>query len=390
MSNSPTPTSPIPSPPWVVLLVDDQQMVAERITFMLSRQPELRIVYCSDGKAALAMARTSEPSVILQDLVMPEVDGLAVVRELRADAATRNIPIIVLSGKDDAQTKCDSFAAGANDYVVKLPDKLELAARVLYHARAYQNQLQRDDAFRQLEQAREAADRLLLNILPAPIAERLKRGETNIADTFPEATILFAELHDFSRLTAGMQPTEVVALLNQFYSRFDQLIQRRGLAKIKTVGNAYMVASGLPEARADHAQAAAEVALEMQREIAECEGRSGEAFTLRIGFHSGPVVAGVIGTTKFSYDLWGDTVELAWELTTVGAPGSIQVDETTYERLRTTHLFEDRGEFYVHGKGAVRTFFLKGRQVPEDAAVEKAATRWTGRSRRAPRLPAGV
>ncbi|GDY20436.1 hypothetical protein LBMAG56_17810 [Verrucomicrobiota bacterium] len=377
-----------PGSQWVVLLVDDQQMVAERITFMLSRQPELKVVYCRDGKAAPDMARASRPSVILQDLVMPDVDGLTVVRELRADAATRNIPIIVLSGKDDAQTKSDSFAAGANDYVVKLPDKLELAARVLYHARAYQNQLQRDEAYRQLEQAREAADRLLLNILPAPIAERLKRGETNIADTFPEATILFAELHDFGRLTAGMQPTEVVALLNQFYSQFDQLIQRRGLAKIKTVGNAYMVASGLPEARADHAQAAAEVALEMQRVTAECEGCGGEAFTLRIGFHSGPVVAGVIGTTKFSYDLWGDTVEVALELTTHGAPGSIQVEETTYERLRETHLFEDRGEFYVLGKGVIRTFFLKGRRVPEDAQTPRTGT--AGRSRRGPHLPVGM
>ena len=385
MSNLQATAGAAANTPWVVLLVDDQELVAERITFMLSRQAELKVVYCRDGRAAVEMARASRPSVVLQDLVMPEVDGLAVVRALRADAGLRNVPIIVLSGKDDAQTKSDSFAAGANDYVVKLPDKLELAARVLYHARAYQNQLQRDEVFRQLEQAREAADRLLLNILPAPVAERLKRGETNIADTFPEATILFAELHDFSRLTAGMQPTEVVALLNQFYSRFDELIQRRGLTKIRTVGHAYMVASGLPAARADHAQAAADVALEMQRAIVEWDGRAGEAFTLRIGMHSGPVVAGVIGTTKFSYDLWGDAVEVAWELTGFGAPGSIQVEEATHERLRETHLFEDRGEFYVQGKGAIRTFFLKGRRVPEEAPTPG---KWRGR--RAPHLPRGV
>ena len=203
----------------------------------------------------------------------------------------------------------------------------------------------------------------MLNILPAPVAERLKAGECLIADCFPEATILFADLHDFSRLTEGMAAADVVKRLNEIFSRFDALMQKLGLEKIKTIGDAYMVAAGVPVPRADHAEAIAEAALALQQEIVRHEAPNGETFSLRIGINTGPVVAGVIGTTKFSYDLWGETVNTAWQMEAFGAPGCIQVNETTYARLRDKYIFEDRGEFYVKGKGEVKTYFLKGRKI---------------------------
>ena len=210
--------------------------------------------------------------------------------------------------------------------------------------------------------ARAAAERLLLNILPRPVAERLQAGTCVIADCFPDATILFADLHDFSRLTSSMAPADVVQLLNKIFSRFDALAQQHGVEKIKTIGDAYMVAAGVPVPRADHAEAMADLALAMQQEIVRFEAPNGETFSLRIGLSSGAVVAGVIGTAKFNYDLWGETVGTAWEMAAHGAPGCIQVAEATCARLRHTYLFEERGEFYVKGRGEVRTYFLRGRK----------------------------
>lgn len=212
--------------------------------------------------------------------------------------------------------------------------------------------------------ARAAEKELLLCILPKPIAERLRTSPGIIADSFSEATILFAHLHDFDRLTAGMPPVDMVRLLNEVFSRFDALMHPRGLEKIKTMGDAYMAAAGVPVPRADHAEAMADLALAMQQEVVRFEAPGGETFSLRIGLDSGPVIAGVIGTTKFSYDLWGATVGTAWEMAAYGAPGCIQVVESTYERLREKYLFEERGEFYLKGRGDVRTYFLKGRRQP--------------------------
>lgn len=214
----------------------------------------------------------------------------------------------------------------------------------------------------QLLKARDAEQTLLLNILPTSIAERLQRREEVIADCLLEVTILFADLHDFGRLTEGMDASAMVQQLNEIVSRFDALTGEHGLEKIKTNANAYMVAGGVPTARKDHAEAVADLALEMQQEIVRFIAPGGESFQLRIGINTGPVVAGVIGKTKFSYDLWGETVATAWDLAALGAPGNIQVNETTEAILRDKYIFEDRGEYYIKDKGTVRISFLKGKK----------------------------
>lgn len=207
-----------------------------------------------------------------------------------------------------------------------------------------------------------AQQELLLNILPASVADRLKDKEALVADCLPDATILFAELHDYSRLTQDLEAADAVKLLNEIVSVFDALVQEHGLEKIKTIASAYMVAGGVPVARSDHAEAVADLALAMQREVVKLMAPGGESFRLRIGISTGPVVAGVIGRSKFSYDLWGDTVATAWEMATLGAPGNIQVNETTEARLRDRYILEERGEFYIKGKGAVKFHFLKGKR----------------------------
>jgi class 3 adenylate cyclase len=210
-----------------------------------------------------------------------------------------------------------------------------------------------------LEQQR--SERLLLNVLPAPIAARLKAGEGVIADAFPEVTVLFADIVDFTRRSRRIGPAQVVATLNELFSAFDALAQRHGLEKIKTIGDAYMVAGGLPTPRPDHAQAIAEMALAMQAEVARRADPSGRPLQLRVGIDTGPVEAGVIGTSKFSYDLWGDTVNTASRMESHGVPGCIQVTERTYQRLRDGYRFQPRGRIPVRGMGEMDTWFLLGR-----------------------------
>src|SRR5215208_2325867 len=211
----------------------------------------------------------------------------------------------------------------------------------------------------QLEQ--ERSERLLLNVLPAPIAERLKAGEAVIADAFPEVTVLFADIVDFTRRSREVRPAQVVQGLNELFSAFDRLAQRYGVEKIKTIGDAYMVAGGLPDPRPDHAEAVAEMALTMREEVARRADPSGQPLAVRIGIDTGPVEAGVIGTVKFSYDLWGDTVNTASRMESHGVPGCIQVTERTYQRLRDGYRLERRGPIQVRGKGEMVTWFLVAR-----------------------------
>jgi class 3 adenylate cyclase len=214
---------------------------------------------------------------------------------------------------------------------------------------------------RALRLEQEKSERLLLNVLPAPIAARLKQAEGVIADGFPDVTVLFADIVDFTRRSERIAPEQVVKALNDLFSVFDRLAQQQRLEKIKTVGDAYMVAGGLPDPRPDHAQAVAEMAMAMRDEVARRTDPGGQPLAVRIGIDTGPVVAGVIGTSKFSYDLWGDTVNTASRMESQGVAGCIQVTARTYERLKDGYRFERRGPVQIKGKGAMVTYFLVGR-----------------------------
>jgi len=219
---------------------------------------------------------------------------------------------------------------------------------------------------RDLDLEREKSERLFLNVLPTSIASRLKQTEAVIADGFPDVTVMFADIVDFTRRSERIAPEQVVESLNDLFSVFDQLARERGLEKIKTIGDAYMVVGGLPDPRPDHVEAVAEMALAMRAEVAGHVDPGGQPLAVRIGIDTGPVVAGVIGTSRFSYDLWGDTVNTASRMESHGVPGCIQVTARTYQRLRDHYRFERRGPIPVKGKGDIVTYLLEGR-VQENA-----------------------
>ncbi len=220
-----------------------------------------------------------------------------------------------------------------------------------------------------LDEARARSDELLLNVLPPPIAERLKHGERPIADGHAEVTVLFADVCGFTPMSERLTPAELVQLLNRVFTEFDRLAARHGLEKVKTIGDAYMLAAGLPDPHPHSARAAAEMALDMRRVARAVRGPDGRPLAMRIGLHTGPVVAGVIGLKKFAYDLWGDTVNTASRMESHGPPGSIQVSEATYRHLEGEYVFEARGLVEVKGKGRMPVYLLQARR---DAATRRA------------------
>ena len=233
-----------------------------------------------------------------------------------------------------------------------------VATRAIF--RDITERLQAEEALRHQQQQTQ---RLLLNILPEPIADRLKQETSTIAEDFAEVSVMFADIVGFTQMASSLSPIELIDLLNQVFSAFDRLSEKHDLEKIKTVGDAYMVVGGLPMRRADHAEAIAEMALDIQSAIAQFREETGKDFNIRIGINTGPVVAGVIGIKKFSYDLWGDTVNIASRMESHGIPGQIQVTAATYERLREQYLFKERGAIQVKGKGEMTTYFLIGRKA---------------------------
>jgi guanylate cyclase len=231
---------------------------------------------------------------------------------------------------------------------------------------------QREEALAALRVEQNKAENLLLNILPRSIADKLKADTTTIADQIDAASILFADVADFTPLSERLQPAEVVGMLDRLFTHFDLLAERYGLEKIKTIGDCYMVAAGVPTPRPDHARAMALMALDMREAMHSNDGVGQLGLELRIGINSGPVVAGVIGRKRFLYDLWGDAVNTASRMESHGTRGEIQVTTATYELLKDEFVLVPRGTVAIKGKGDIETWYLVGRQgsaPAEDAAL---------------------
>ncbi len=345
----------------LVLVVDDGEANRDILARRL-RRDGYEAVCVPDGALALAALDERRFDLVLLDIMMPGLNGYQVLERLKASAGTRDIPVIMISALDDLDGIVRCIEMGAEDYLPKPFNPVILRARV--EASLEKKRLRdREQAYlAQLRIEREKSERLLLNVLPAAIAERLKEDQGAIAESFAEATILFSDVVGFTEMSARVEPEALVHLLNELFSAFDALAARHGLEKIKTIGDCYMVASGLPERRADHAEAMAEMALDMHDALAAFNRARGTSLSVRTGVNTGPVVAGIIGTSKFIYDLWGDAVNTASRMESHSLPGRIQATAATYERLRGKYDFEERGPVHVKGKGEMHTYFLVGRK----------------------------
>ncbi|MBE9095897.1 adenylate/guanylate cyclase domain-containing protein [Tychonema sp. LEGE 07203] len=364
-----------------ILIVDDSVNNLTLLERILSRQGyEVRLAH--SGQLAIDSVNSTLPDLILLDIMMPGIDGYEVCSRLKASDRTRGIPIIFLSALVEVSHKVKAFNAGGVDYITKPFEAVEVVARVENQLRLKELEVQlteKNKMYRQeiayREQAeietrlllettklqKEEIEELLLNILPQAIAERLQDGQSIIADSFSDVSVLFADLVGFTNFASQNTATETVKVLNQIFTQFDQLSLQHGLEKIKTIGDAYMVVGGLPEPQENHALAIAQMALDMQAAVASFNEKNNRSFSLRIGINIGAVVAGVIGLTKFSYDLWGDAVNVAHRMESNGIPGEIQVTAAVYERLKDTFSFKRRGAIEIKGKGEMIVYLLLGR-----------------------------
>lgn len=356
-----------------ILIVDDQPANVALLQGMLAGAGYSAVEGVTDPRTVQALHRERRYDLILLDLSMPHMDGFAVMEALKELETEGYLPVLVLTAQPEQKLR--ALNAGARDFVSKPFDIAEVLVRV--HKMIEVRLLHREtrDLCERLLEERRVSDRLFHDILPSSIVQRLKFRpvdassvfEEVIADRFSEASVLFADIVGFTKFSEGVSPEALIEVLNDLFTRFDDIAEHRGLEKIKTIGDCYMAAAGLPVPVADHAERAAHMALDITDAMAEFNRRRGLDLALRIGIGSGAVIAGVIGRRKFRYDVWGDVVNMASRMESHGVPGRIQVTDGTRRRLSGDFEMEERGAIEVKGKGAMQTWFLNSRTPSRSA-----------------------
>lgn len=348
-----------------VLVVDASRMMRAALTRSLNELGFTHISEAGDGKAAMNMLLEQEIDLMLMAMELPIMNGIEVLTAKLLNPKTSQVPVIVISGADQIEKVVLCIEAGAEDYLPKPPNPTLLRARVTtsLEKKRFRDldrirfaQLKAEKELVELE--KEKSERLLLNILPGAIAGRLKSGEKTIANGHSLVTVMFADLVGFTAMSRKTDPADLVAILNGIFTAFDLIVEKNKVEKIKTIGDCYMLVGGLPTHRDDHAQAVAATALEMQEALAKLNEKNGTDLKMRMGIHSGPVVAGVIGKIKFTYDLWGDTVNVASRMESSGSPGRINISEQTRALIGDHFELEERGVVECKGLGPVKTFFV--------------------------------
>ena len=351
-----------------VLVVDDSKTLRRILIRELNSIGITNISEAGDGNEAVERLRVESFDLMLLDMEMPELDGLGVLKVVKSTPELSYLPVIIVSSAEDFDRIVECIQVGAEDYLPKPFNAVLLRARVFSSLekkrlrdldREHILELQREKEMLHIEQMK--SEKLMLNILPKPIADRLKRGEKNIAGSYPEVTVLFSDLVGFTKMSAKKTAPELVKLLNDIFSRFDKRAELLGLEKIKTIGDAYMAVGGLPIPRSDHAEIVADMALGMYQDLADFNQANQQEIQMRIGIHSGPVVAGVIGFTKFSYDLWGNTVNTASRMESTSGNGRIQVSAITHELLKEHFVLEERELIECKGLGPMLTYYVNAR-----------------------------
>lgn len=339
-----------PSRRGTVMVVDDEEHNRTLLRDPLEAQG-YKVIEVENGIRALQKVVEDVPDVILLDLMMPKMDGFEVCRRLKKYSKAAHVPILVLTALSDRKERLMGIEAGANDFLTKPVDIQDVVLRVnnaIYTKRLHDL----------LQIEREKSERLLRNILPNAIAERMKGGELNIAEHHADATLLVADLVGFTALTASIDPVQIVNLLNEIFSAFDVLTEKRGLEKIKMIGDAYMVAGGIHSRHSDHAEAIAELAFDFQKQVEKFNEQYGTGFRIRIGVHSGPLVAGVIGRKCFAYDVWGETVNTVCRLESTGKAGKIQISESTYNQLKEKYPLGPAHKIDLKDHGTLSAYWL--------------------------------
>ncbi|WP_439400455.1 adenylate/guanylate cyclase domain-containing protein (plasmid) [Bradyrhizobium sp. PMVTL-01] len=343
-----------------ILVVDDIEANRDLLSRRLSRDGH-RVVSVAGGQEALQALAGDEFDVVLLDLMMPDINGFDVLVRMKADKQLRRIPVIMITALAETESAVRCIEAGAEDYLPKPFDPILLRARInaCLNKKRWRDREQR--YLRRIEDETAKFERLLSTILPKQVIGRLNHGEVMImiADRFEGVSVLFADIVGFTEHSARTTPASMVEYLNRLFSEFDALALELGVEKIKTIGDAYMAVVGVPDPNPDPFTAIATMAVGMIDRLRRVNGHFGWSLQIRIGIHSGPVVAGIIGAHRFIYDVWGDTVNVASRLEAYSLPDRIHVSQDTARHLVGAFALDPRGYIDVKGKGKLETFFLR-------------------------------
>ena len=350
-----------------LLIVDDQSANVLLLERILHGAGYTSITSTQNPHQVYQLHKENNYDLILLDLQMPIMDGFQVMESLREIETSGYLPVLVITAQPEEKLR--ALKSGARDFISKPFNLAEVLVRVQNLLEVRLLNLQTKHLFEQVVAEQKVSERLLNNVLPEVIVHRLKNQaefeadnfSKVIADTFPEVTVLFADIVGFTKFTETVSARVLVDVLNEIFTRFDNITDHRGLEKIKTIGDSYMAAAGLPIPMPNHAEQAAHAAFDMLEVMEQFNRENNCEFKIRIGMASGSVVAGVIGVRKFLYDIWGDVVNTASRMESQGVPGRIQITDSTQIRLGKRFITENLGSKEITGKGAINTWFLVNR-----------------------------
>lgn len=343
-----------------VLVIDDQESNRLLLQDLLGTAGH-EVYLAAAGRVGLRLMRAIQVDLVLLDVLMEEMNGLDVLAAMREDPKLAELPVLMLSGLDDSMLIGQCLRAGALDFIRKPYDATILGARVAGTLERKRLRDRERGYLARLDGEKRRAEALLANILPGAVIARLGRGERTVADRFEAVTVLFADIVGFTSIAARLPAARLVTDLDRIVSTFDELAAQVGVEKIKTVGDAYLAVAGVPEPQPDHADRAAELALRMTEALGTLAVELGIDYRLRVGLHTGPVLAGVIGRRKFSYDVWGDTVNVTSRLQGLAAPGDILLSQATRGALSRPFVTTPERTLELRGWGLIESCGLAGR-----------------------------
>jgi adenylate cyclase len=344
-----------------LLVVDDNDDNRYTLTRRLEREGYSNLTTATNGAEALVFLQSKPFNLVLLDMMMPGMNGDEVLKAIKDNPDTRDIPVVMISADTDIEKISQCIELGADDYLPKPFNPTILRARVTAALRKGSLRALENEYLARIEQDKARSESLLQNVLPPEIAARLRNGANNIADYFAEATVIFADVVGFGRITARMKPYEIVGCLNRLFSEFDKVAEDMGVEKIKTIGDNYMTVVGVPTVRPGHARVAVKLALDLVAAAERLRVQLPVPFPIRVGIHSGPVMAGVIGTHRFAYDVWGDTVNIASRVESASKAGCVLVSSTTAEAAGGDYQFDGPHKIETKEQRIIDTFFASRR-----------------------------
>ena len=344
-----------------LLVVDDNDDNLYTLTRRLERDGYTNLTTATNGREALDFLQSKRFDLVLLDMMMPGMNGDEVLQTIKDNPDTRDIPVVMISAEIDPEKITRCIELGADDYLPKPFNPAILRARVSAALRRGSLRELEHEYLARIEQDKRRSESLLQHVLPPEIATRLRNGADGIADYFDQATIIFADVVGFGRITASMKPYEIVGCLNRLFGEFDKVSEDVGVEKIKTIGDNYMTAVGVPTPRPGHARVAVKLALELVAAAERLRLQLPVPFPIRVGVHTGPVMAGIIGTRRYAYDVWGDTVNIASRVEGASKAGCVLVSSATAEAAAGDYQFDGPHKIETKEQRVIDTFFASRR-----------------------------